>query len=135
NSTNLKIDFAASKYPIPSKKPMIINNTTKSLSIIPITFPAFLSDSFLRVFFLNDSLQFRKNIFIPIDVTEVIKSKAMAYNITFSSEITDTIESSGNCRSEEHTSELQSRENLVCRLLLEKKKDYHKTPLIGRQPT
>src|SRR5690606_5148398 len=28
------------------------------------------------------------------------------------------------CRSEEHTSELQSRENLVCRLLLEKKKHY-----------
>src|SRR5690606_41578725 len=31
-------------------------------------------------------------------------------------------------RSEEHTSELQSRENLVCRLLLEKKK------VSGRQP-
>src|SRR5690606_39435432 len=31
-------------------------------------------------------------------------------------------------RSEEHTSELQSRENLVCRLLLEKKKsNVHKT--------
>src|SRR5690606_42146841 len=29
----------------------------------------------------------------------------------------------GLCRSEEHTSELQSRENLVCRLLLEKKKE------------
>src|SRR5690606_41854856 len=29
----------------------------------------------------------------------------------------------GQVRSEEHTSELQSRENLVCRLLLEKKKD------------
>src|SRR5690606_40334403 len=28
----------------------------------------------------------------------------------------------GQVRSEEHTSELQSRENLVCRLLLEKKK-------------
>src|SRR5690606_7922576 len=28
-------------------------------------------------------------------------------------------------RSEEHTSELQSRENLVCRLLLEKKKKVH----------
>src|SRR5690606_41914788 len=28
----------------------------------------------------------------------------------------------GGIRSEEHTSELQSRENLVCRLLLEKKK-------------
>src|SRR5690606_41860480 len=30
-------------------------------------------------------------------------------------------------RSEEHTSELQSRENLVCRLLLEKKKRKKKT--------
>src|SRR2546430_6298576 len=28
----------------------------------------------------------------------------------------------GLCRSEEHTSELQSQSNLVCRLLLEKKK-------------
>src|SRR5690606_2969109 len=31
-------------------------------------------------------------------------------------------------RSEEHTSELQSRENLVCRLLLEKKKSITNTP-------
>src|SRR5690606_41038155 len=30
----------------------------------------------------------------------------------------------GDSRSEEHTSELQSRENLVCRLLLEKKKNH-----------
>src|SRR5690554_7046770 len=29
------------------------------------------------------------------------------------------------CRSEEHTSELQSRPHLVCRLLLEKKKKTH----------
>src|SRR3989442_3826426 len=29
-------------------------------------------------------------------------------------------------RSEEHTSELQSRPHLVCRLLLEKKKKYHR---------
>src|SRR2546429_6987718 len=29
------------------------------------------------------------------------------------------------CRSEEHTSELQSRLHLVCRLLLEKKKEPH----------
>src|SRR2546428_5177227 len=34
-----------------------------------------------------------------------------------------------NCfRSEEHTSELQSRSDLVCRLLLEKKKNYTVTP-------
>src|SRR5207237_3140802 len=31
--------------------------------------------------------------------------------------------SSSSCRSEEHTSELQSHLNLVCRLLLEKKKN------------
>src|SRR5690606_41747226 len=31
-------------------------------------------------------------------------------------------------RSEEHTSELQSRENLVCRLLLEKKKKHNTRP-------
>src|SRR2546430_4457682 len=32
---------------------------------------------------------------------------------------------SSNMRSEEHTSELQSQSNLVCRLLLEKKKKMH----------
>src|SRR2546430_8633621 len=32
----------------------------------------------------------------------------------------------GSTRSEEHTSELQSQSNLVCRLLLEKKKKTHK---------
>src|SRR3989442_7398165 len=34
----------------------------------------------------------------------------------------------GNYRSEEHTSELQSRPHLVCRLLLEKKKTNDSTP-------
>src|SRR3712207_7068456 len=33
----------------------------------------------------------------------------------------------GQARSEEHTSELQSRQYLVCRLLLEKKKQEHKS--------
>src|SRR5688572_31852667 len=33
-----------------------------------------------------------------------------------------TLQADGNIRSEEHTSELQSQSNLVCRLLLEKKK-------------
>src|SRR5690606_39412490 len=39
--------------------------------------------------------------------------------------------SSIRSRSEEHTSELQSRENLVCRLLLEKKKKHADTPNIA----
>src|SRR3712207_7591776 len=34
----------------------------------------------------------------------------------------------GGARSEEHTSELQSRQYLVCRLLLEKKKYENKSP-------
>src|SRR2546430_4357142 len=45
-------------------------------------------------------------------------------------------------RSEEHTSELQSQSNLVCRLLLEKKKEttprhratYRKPPRTGTEP-
>src|SRR2546430_15827141 len=37
----------------------------------------------------------------------------------------------GACRSEEHTSELQSQSNLVCRLLLEKKKVTH---ILDRNP-
>src|SRR2546422_3300862 len=37
-------------------------------------------------------------------------------------------------RSEEHTSELQSRLHLVCRLLLEKKKNGKRRPSPGGQP-
>src|SRR5690606_41197054 len=40
-------------------------------------------------------------------------------------------ESRGHARSEEHTSELQSRENLVCRLLLEKKKKKRQKDMSG----
>src|SRR5690606_39920664 len=35
-------------------------------------------------------------------------------------------------RSEEHTSELQSRENLVCRLLLDKKKNFKRNIIINK---
>src|SRR5690625_6076984 len=37
-------------------------------------------------------------------------------------------------RSEEHTSELQSRGHLVCRLLLEKKKKFPSTPTLTTSP-
>src|SRR2546430_8794025 len=37
-------------------------------------------------------------------------------------------------RSEEHTSELQSQSNLVCRLLLEKKKYTYRLHLYGKPP-
>src|SRR2546430_13474986 len=44
------------------------------------------------------------------------------------------VRAGGELRSEEHTSELQSQSNLVCRLLLEKKKNQHlATPDIHRR--
>src|SRR5215475_15439634 len=39
----------------------------------------------------------------------------------------------GGARSQEHTSELQSRENLVCRLLLEKKKKKMRKLILGKK--
>src|SRR5215475_15795702 len=56
------------------------------------------------------------------------RSTLFPYTTLFRSECTAVVPDTGwyqpalACRSEEHTSELQSRENLVCRLLLEKKK-------------
>src|SRR5256886_10598635 len=38
-------------------------------------------------------------------------------------------------RSEEHTSELQSQSNLVCRLLLEKKKNQYERPVVSPPAT
>src|SRR2546430_12881373 len=68
------------------------------------------------------------------------RSTLFPYTTLFRSGYTDTFEElmdstdwenygteSGN-RSEEHTSELQSQSNLVCRLLLEKKKKKHTRP-------
>src|SRR3712207_8563196 len=42
-------------------------------------------------------------------------------------------ETSRRARSEEHTSELQSRQYLVCRLLLEKKKRFHRDAPVFEQ--
>src|SRR2546427_7130033 len=42
---------------------------------------------------------------------------------------------SGDPRSEEHTSELQSQSNLVCRLLLEKKKNNITTQFASFEPS
>src|SRR5438309_4101837 len=42
---------------------------------------------------------------------------------TYTATLTSTTTGTANLRSEEHTSELQSQFHLVCRLLLEKKKD------------
>src|SRR2546427_1500307 len=55
------------------------------------------------------------NTFFKVDEVEMFEKAAFAENAT------------PRNRSEEHTSELQSQSNLVCRLLLEKKKNNHIT--------
>src|SRR3712207_6974224 len=67
-------------------------------------------------------------VFLPLTYLNMMKTNgclsiimAHTYQITF--HLTYLL----NVRSEEHTSELQSRQYLVCRLLLEKKKNTYYT--------
>src|SRR5690606_39880639 len=54
------------------------------------------------------------------DISEKDKVRVNFLTIDNSLDFTETLETNSQSRSEEHTSELQSRENLVCRLLLDK---------------
>src|SRR5574341_1694975 len=67
--------------------------------------------------------------------TTLFRSDAGRWSVTISSTCPSSIFSMAS-RSEEHTSELQSPTNLVCRLLLEKKKKEGETgyPGIGAGP-
>src|SRR5690606_40133861 len=56
------------------------------------------------------------------DLDATIEAQKEALDVYQASSKRDMIKLRIDVRSEEHTSELQSRENLVCRLLLEKKK-------------
>src|SRR2546422_6234983 len=60
----------------------------------------------------------------PVTSSKTITYDAMGEGVTFSTPpLRRETEITGPSRSEEHTSELQSRLHLVCRLLLEKKKN------------
>src|SRR5258708_10529552 len=61
----------------------------------------------------------------PIEITDVVVTKSIFFGATMSDALDHggVIEGVGKDRSEEHTSELQSPDHLVCRLLLEKKKN------------
>src|SRR5699024_2887058 len=63
-----------------------------------------------------------------MDLEDLVLSIRRQFGITIVF-VTHDIEESIYLRSEEHTSELQSRFDLVCRLLLEKKKNKHRTQL------
>src|SRR6266480_7044036 len=58
---------------------------------------------------------------------EVTSSLAALWRLRSDAVERDRERAEGRTRSEEHTSELQSHVNLVCRLLLEKKKKKNKT--------
>src|SRR5690606_18775368 len=85
-----------------------------------------LSDAFVQQFCRENGL--RSKVIRP-DVYEALERRRWPGNVR---ELKNVVERaailSGEeitvARSEEHTSELQSRENLVCRLLLEKKNRY-----------
>src|SRR3712207_7066181 len=72
----------------------------------------------------------------PSSASPSLRIDAVAPNPVFHSLVTSYVTVQATAagaatagRSEEHTSELQSRQYLVCRLLLEKKKNNHLSPL------
>src|SRR5262245_62268199 len=67
----------------------------------------------------------------PNTPQEIAELAAQVKDANFRIEIAEDGIHVYNRRSEEHTSELQSLRHLVCRLLLETKKHYHKTYQIG----
>src|SRR5690606_39783359 len=75
-----------------------------------------------------DGYHLLESVFYPFPLYDIIEITSKESTARTTLEITGLhlpTEDNNLClraRSEEHTSELQSRENLVCRLLLEKKK-------------
>src|SRR5256885_3452671 len=73
----------------------------------------------------KDVLAYRKMIATVISKIEpMVKSGKTLQQVIDAKPTREFDEEWGKFRSEEHTSELQSPCNLVCRLLLEKKKNY-----------
>src|SRR5690625_5644479 len=62
----------------------------------------------------------------PTDQLPAESLETDSQTISFCHEQSDALQLVRSTRSEEHTSELQSRGHLVCRLLLEKKKEKRK---------
>src|SRR5690606_40577777 len=85
-------------------------NSWKSWKIIP---------SFLRNSGTSEGRMSR--IENPATTISPSRSGKSAYKVFSNDDFPEPVLPTRKTRSEEHTSELQSRENLVCRLLLEKK--------------
>src|SRR5438132_9698408 len=96
---------------------------------------------FFRFFFFNDTATteiYTLSLHDALPISFVLIPRANIFSRLRKTVICRT--APPNVRSEEHTSELQSHSDLVCRLLLEKKKNKHRprtatTTTIGRQAT
>src|SRR2546430_2858193 len=75
---------------------------------------------------------FRSNLWTTVRIAEVVQRK---FGIHYHRAHVGRLMHSLKWRSEEHTSELQSQSNLVCRLLLEKKKTFRPRALINSSYT
>src|SRR2546430_14830327 len=97
--------------------------------------PVLLHASFFFFFFFNDTATteiytLSLHDALPICTARCAGSTSTASCAACSPCLRRTLRSSpASGRSEEHTSELQSQSNLVCRLLLEKKKKNQKSQL------
>src|SRR3712207_8844057 len=81
------------------------------------TLPTSSTQAYLRIFTIPVSVSTSMaQMWVPCGKEKLCGSKVASASIDGSTP------SGQSCRSEEHTSELQSRQYLVCRLLLEKKK-------------
>src|SRR5207247_10834614 len=78
-----------------------------------------LTSGTLSALLVNDSVCF---MFTPLVVAVVVRVQLPLLPYVLALAMSANIGSVATLRSEEHTSELQSRVDLVCRLLLEKKK-------------
>src|SRR3712207_7931882 len=79
---------------------------------------------------LHDALPISGSVVVRTEMQNDPTPAAMSQSISMMPQL---LRSSGetSTRSEEHTSELQSRQYLVCRLLLEKKKNIHYITLLS----
>src|SRR5258707_6561246 len=80
---------------------------------------------FVFFFFFNDTATTEIYTLSLHDALPISKAQATSVRRVRSGNCLMSVPSSAMERSEEHTSELQSRQYLVCRLLLEKKKKYN----------
>src|SRR6266853_6815539 len=97
----------------------------------------FSSDSFFFFFFFNDTATTEIYTLSLHDALPIpaLPSRSWRWRFSWGSAAASIFASSSRStlRSEEHTSELQSQSNLVCRLLLEKKKNKTTTQKVLRE--